>query len=266
MNVIEQNQTEFPSLIAELSERSVTPTNNPDQNNEVDEFSIDLDVILGSLDPVTESNADNGLSENQDILNDYIKELSPYDSDEMAEESNSLSFGSSILSNTSTEGNASSYFEDSYNALSFVEHCSQEIFNINIDSENKDEFYNESPPHHLLRRDSPISTYSPIMMFPTGQVVIPLGTMSLLGKDILCEQGGKTVDSIAIRLKSSLSEVRCFDSDTLKIGKNDIFDFSTLSPDDIIRQSRNDLFADRMGSKEAVDSKTHLKKKQCDLK
>ena len=160
----------------------------------------------------------------RNILDDYI--------DELVEDRNSLSLGSSTVS--STEGENSSFFGESYNALNFVEQCVQEIMNVDPVPDQMEADYD------LEDSSNTVPLYFPLTSTKQESCsMIPQAEVSALGRDITSNPVATQTDSpLVANLKTSLSKIPCFES--RYSCKREYFDFSTQSPDDVIRSAETD--------------------------
>ena len=227
------DRPEFDSTPFQLSgvpDRSITPTNDSSRMEEICEFSFDLDELLDEIDMTSETSTEKDLRDTRNLLEEYISELSE---DLLGEEKNSLSLCSSFVS--SIDGEASSCFEGSYNALSFVEQCSQEIMGmrlnpVDIEMDNQETLPLSSPGRN--------SCSSPSLLLPDEQINIPHAVVSTLGRDITRSPPAKPPDPTASKLKANLSSLECFQSHAYTDLQKRYFNFSTLSPDDVIRLGR----------------------------
>ena len=205
-----------------IPDRSITPTNDT-----LGGFSFDLDDIMDGIDLSSETCVEENPHEMRNILDDYINELVPLESDELGEDKNSLSLGSSTVSSTSL-------FGESYSALNFVEQCVQEIMNADPAPDQMEVDYD------LEDSSNTFPLY--FSQTSTKQVscsMIPLAEVSALGRDIMSNSVTTQIDSPLIsKLKTNLSNIPCFES--RYSCKKQYFDFSTQSPDDVIRSTETD--------------------------
>ncbi|KAI6651636.1 Methionine-R-sulfoxide reductase B1 [Oopsacas minuta] len=213
-----------------LTDRSITPTNNSrgDGMENICEFSFDIDDIMEGLDvsiDPSDKKEDMG-----NILDDYINDLAPLGPDEMGEDGNSTSIGSSIVS---SEGESSSLFGSSYNAITFVEQCTKDIMDMNTLPDEMEIGPEDSPPL------SPLSNYTNSFT-QESHTIIPQGEISSLGRAIITTPLDTPADPLLAELKDKLSSLQCFENVHMyKSSERRCFDFSTLSPDDVIRSTEN---------------------------
>ena len=228
-----------PYLLPGVPDRSMTPTNETEGRDEMCEFSFDLDEFLNGIDMTSDTSAEKHPQDTNNTLEQYISELS----DELpGEDRNSVSLCSSFVS--SIEGEASSCFGGSYSALSFVEQCSQDIMGMDLNTVGMEMGNDEtlSDPTSFLpltsqRTDSHFSHTSSSHTPPVEGINIPQAAVSTLGRDITSTLQVKPLNPSVSQLKASLSRLECFQSRAyLQRGH---FDFSTLSPDDVIRIGRD---------------------------
>ena len=197
-----------------IPDRSITPTNDT-----LGGFSFDLDDIMDGIDLTSETCVEKNPQEMRNILDDYINELVPFESDP--------SLGSSTVS-------SSSLFGESYNALDFVEQCVQEIMNV-------DPVPDQMEVHYDLEESS--NTF-PLYFSQTAAEqgscsMIPQAEISALGRGIMFNFVTTQIDSpLVSELKTNLSNIPCFES---KFScERQYFDFSTQSPDDVISSAETD--------------------------
>ena len=234
----EVNKWNDRSELSMRPDRSMTPTNDSGGMEEICEFSFDLDELLNGIDMTSDTSVAKVVHDTSNILEEYISELS-----ELAgEDSNSLSLCSSFVS--SIDGEASSCFEGSYSAVSFVEQCSQEIMGMHLHPVERKVGNQETPtdssylPMNSPITDSHVCYSTPSLTLPAECITVPQAAVSTLGRDIISALPAKPPDPTASQLKASLSSLECFRSHAYFHTR--YFDFSTLSPDDVIRLGRNE--------------------------